>query len=78
MSKIKKNSININSVKREICKVYVPLALFFCCLFKKSLCYMVLGFCMRFLLIFEFFMKLFENFMKLYELTLIINNIVNY
>uniref|UniRef100_A0A6C0D517 Uncharacterized protein n=1 Tax=viral metagenome TaxID=1070528 RepID=A0A6C0D517_9ZZZZ len=29
MSKIKKNFININSVKREICKVYVPLAFFF-------------------------------------------------
>jgi len=57
MSKIKKNSININSVKREICKVYVPLALFFAVCFKKSLCYMVLGFSMRF----------FMNFFVFYE-----------
>jgi len=71
MSKIKKNFININSVKREICKVYMPLALFFAVCFKKMLRYMVLQkLCKDF--------KFFEFFMKLYELTLIINNIVNY
>jgi hypothetical protein len=52
MSKIKKNSININSVKREICKVYVPLALFFLLFVEKIVMLYGLGFLYAFFCLF--------------------------